>query len=39
MIRIKKDDEKINVFFSYDRDYIAKIKTIGGYKWHPDEKS
>ena len=37
MIRIEKEDGKIKVFFSYDRDFIAKIKTVEGYKWHPDE--
>ena len=38
MIRIEKEDGKIKVFFSYDREYIAKIKSIRGYKWHADEK-
>jgi len=38
MIRVKKEDGKIKVFFFYDKDYIAKIKSIIGYKWHADEK-
>ncbi len=29
---------RITVSFSYSPDYIAKIKTIEGYRWHPEEK-
>ncbi|GFO96106.1 phage integrase family protein, partial [groundwater metagenome] len=29
---------RITVSFSYNPDYIAKIKTIEGYRWHPEEK-
>jgi hypothetical protein len=37
MIKIEKDDEKVIVKFSYNPDYITKIKTIEGYRWHPLE--
>lgn len=29
---------RITVSFPYSPDYIAKIKTIEGYRWHPEEK-
>ena len=29
---------RIRVTFPYNKDHIAKIKTIEGYKWHPGEK-
>ncbi|MGQ9629148.1 MAG: tyrosine-type recombinase/integrase [bacterium] len=29
---------RITVAFPYDPDYIAKIKTIAGRQWHPEEK-
>jgi integrase len=29
---------RIIVRFPYNPNYIAKIKTIEGYKWHPEEK-
>ena len=32
MIKIEKGDEGIIVKFPYDQNYIAKIKTIKGYK-------
>ena len=32
------DANRITVSFPYNPDYIAKIKTIEGYKWHPEEK-
>lgn len=38
MIKIEKSDAGIIVEFPYDPDYIAKIKTIRGYKWCPEEK-
>lgn len=38
-IRIGEDsDGRITVGFSYNPAYISKIKTIKGYKWHPEEK-
>ncbi|MHC1624267.1 MAG: hypothetical protein ACXQTR_06750 [Candidatus Methanospirareceae archaeon] len=38
MIRIGKDDDRIAVVFRYNPDYIAKVKTIEGYRWHHEEK-
>jgi site-specific recombinase XerD len=38
MIEVRKDEGRIKVSFPYNPDYIAKIKTIGGYRWHPEEK-
>jgi len=29
---------RIRVTFPYNKDYVAKIKTIEGYKWHPEGK-
>jgi len=31
-------ENRITVNFPYDPDYIAKIKTMQGYRWHPEEK-
>ena len=30
--------DSIRVCFPYSKDYIAKIKTVDGYKWHPEGK-
>ena len=39
MIRIEKENNgRIIVKFPYNPVYIAKIKTIKGYSWHPEEK-
>ena len=38
MIRVIRDRERIKICFPYNSDYIAKIKTIEGYGWHPKEK-
>lgn len=38
MIKIGKESRRITVTFPYNPDYIAKIKTIKGYRWHPEEK-
>lgn len=39
MIRIEKGDNgNIIVKFPYNPNYIVKIKTINGYRWHPEEK-
>jgi len=38
MIRIREEDERIAVAFPYNIDYIAKVKSIEGYRWHPEEK-
>ena len=35
---IKMSNERIALKFSYNTDYIAKVKSIKGYKWHPKEK-
>ncbi len=29
---------RITVAFTYNPDYVAQIKTIKGYRWHPEEK-
>jgi len=38
MIRIEGDKDVVIVKFPYNLDYIAKIKTVKGYRWHPDRK-
>jgi len=38
MIRIEREGNGIIVKFPYNPDYIAKIKTVKGYRWHPDKK-
>jgi len=38
MIKVEKKDEKLIVKFPYNSHYIAKVKTINGHKWHPEEK-
>lgn len=38
MIEIERRHDDILVGFPYNPDYIAKIKTVKGYKWHPKEK-
>lgn len=39
MIRIEKGDNgDIIIKFPYNPVYIAKIKTVNGYKWHPEER-
>jgi len=39
-IRISKDikHERILVSFSYNPEFISKLKSIDGYRWHPDKK-
>jgi len=38
-IKISKEaSNSIRVSFPYNKDHIAKIKTIEGYKWHPEGK-
>jgi site-specific recombinase XerD len=38
-IRISKNvDDRITLTFPYNQTYIAKIKTISGHKWHPEDK-
>ncbi|NLJ04383.1 MAG: tyrosine-type recombinase/integrase [Exilispira sp.] len=36
MIEVIKDGGRINISFPYNPDYIAKIKTIEGYRWYPE---
>ena len=39
MIRIENwNNGGIILKFPYNPDYITKIKDIGGYRWHPEEK-
>lgn len=38
MIEVRKDEERINISFPYNPDYITKIKTFEGYRWHPEGK-
>jgi len=39
MIRIENGNNgRIIVKFPYNPAYIKKIKTIKGYKWHPEER-
>lgn len=38
MIRIERDNEGITVKFPFNSGYIAKVKTVRGYKWHPEKK-
>jgi site-specific recombinase XerD len=34
----KLGKDKIRVSFPYNPEYVQKIKTAGGHRWHPDEK-
>ena len=36
VIKAYRAGEEIKVSFPYNRDYIARIKTIEGHKWHPE---
>ena len=38
MIRIERYDDTSRSRFPYNNEYIAKIKTIKGYRWHLDRK-
>jgi len=35
---LQRISSRIRVSFPYNKDYVAKIKTIDGYKWHPEGK-
>ncbi len=37
-IKIGWSGERITVVFQYNPDYISNMKTIKGYRWHPEEK-
>ncbi|HLG30831.1 MAG TPA: hypothetical protein VI387_11520 [Candidatus Brocadiales bacterium] len=34
----KEGSGRLTVSFPYDPLRVAKVKTIEGYKWHPDKK-
>ncbi len=38
MIKIGENDGRITVSFPYNQAYISKVKSIKGYRWHPEEK-
>ncbi|MEJ5166677.1 MAG: hypothetical protein WHV67_06585 [Thermoanaerobaculia bacterium] len=39
IIKISKlGENRIRVHFSYNPEYVQKIKTIKGYGWHPEGK-
>jgi integrase/recombinase XerD len=38
MMEVVKDGERIKISFPYSPEYIAKIKILEGYRWHPEEK-
>jgi hypothetical protein len=38
MVRIEGGKDVVIVKFPYNIDYIAKIKNVKRYKWHPDKK-
>ena len=39
VVNVSKDiSGRITVAFPYDRLLVAKVKTIDGYRWHPDKK-
>jgi len=38
-VKVSRDTSgKITVAFSYNPLLVEKVKTIEGYKWHPDKK-
>jgi len=38
MIAVEKIDGRIAVKFPYNKDYIEKIKSVDGYRWHIQKK-
>jgi len=38
MIRIEGGKDAIIIKFPYNPDYIVKIKSVKGYRWHPDKR-
>ncbi|RZN37553.1 MAG: hypothetical protein EFT35_05985 [Methanophagales archaeon ANME-1-THS] len=38
MLEVRKDEERVKIYFPYNPAYITKIKTIEGYRWHPEER-
>jgi len=37
-IKLEREDKRIKLTLPYNPTYIKKIKTISGYRWHPDKK-
>jgi len=37
-IKLEREDKRIKLTLPYNPTYIKKIKTIPGYRWHPDKK-
>ncbi len=37
-IKLEREDTRIKLTLPYNPTYIKKIKTIPGYRWHPDKK-
>jgi site-specific recombinase XerD len=37
-VKIKKESSQIRVSFPYNPKYIAKLKELSGYRWHPEGK-
>ena len=37
-IKLEREDKRIKLTLLYNPTYIKKIKTIPGYRWHPDKK-
>lgn len=35
---LKFSENKNSISFSYSPEYVQKIKTINGYRWHPEGK-
>jgi len=36
MTGVKKEEDRIEISFPYNLGHIAKIKTLKGYRWHPE---
>ncbi|MEA1998507.1 MAG: site-specific tyrosine recombinase/integron integrase [Euryarchaeota archaeon] len=37
-MELQKDGERIKISFPYNPNHITKIKTMEGYRWHPEGK-
>ena len=37
-IKLEREDKRITLTLPYNLSHIKKIKTIPGYRWHPDKK-
>ncbi len=38
MMRVEAGKDAVIIKFPYNPDYIAKIKSVKGYRWHRDGK-